>query len=717
MKQLFATTLLLLIYSTLFAQIQTRINSGQEEQFKSKSNSLPPVVRLPQIDIEALKKEDEVGNSNGLPPRFGKDIDVNYSLDNSGVWENAIGGRIWKLEIFSENAFSINLIIENFELSEGSELYFYNRDRSMVVGPITYEANNPRKKIATDLIRGESIILELFEPNGAKGRSTLTVKKAIHAYVDILSGSFLGFGTSADCNNDINCPVGAPWQNESDAVAMILLANNTRHCTGVLLNNTCQDFTPNLLTAFHCIDLARDGVLSGTEINNAESWLFRFQYKSPTCGGADNFTYSTYSGSTFRAGLLETDFALVELDTRPTLGSGVNYAGWSRAANAPTSSAGIHHPAGDVMKISIENNAAVSIGFLGVANTMWMVNFDDGIVEHGSSGSPLFDQNRRVVGQLFGNQGYDELLPYCVQPRGDYGRLDVSWGLDNAGNFLPGRNATNSLGVWLDPLNTGLNFTNTTELVQITGSDFLCSSSSYALTNLLPGATATWTVSPSYLFSGSSSGTGTSANLSPANSNSAGQATLTFNIVSGCNNFQIQRTIWVGKGTIGIYGAYDMPTNTVENYYATTDGSVTNYNWSVYPSGYEWIGNQGTSGITLTISYPGNYSLGLDVTNPCGVRGSEIPIYVYDPWSMFMIYPNPASDIMTVSKKSTLSLKQVDTTPFEISVFDSRGQQLAGPVSGNEDVGLDVSHLKNGFYYVHIMYKGHLIKNQIKVER
>lgn len=112
MKQLFATTLLLLIYSTLFAQIQTRINSGQEEQFKSKSNSLPPVVRLPQIDIEALKKEDEVGNSNGLPPRFGKDIDVNYSLDNSGVWENAIGGRIWKLEIFSENAFSINLIIE-----------------------------------------------------------------------------------------------------------------------------------------------------------------------------------------------------------------------------------------------------------------------------------------------------------------------------------------------------------------------------------------------------------------------------------------------------------------------------------------------------------------------------------------------------------------------------------------------------------------------------
>lgn len=254
-------------------------------------------------------------------------------------------------------------------------------------------------------------------------------------------------------------------------------------------------------------------------------------------------------------------------------------------------------------------------------------------------------------------------------------------------------------------------------LPPITGPEFLCSSNSYNITNLPAGTVATWSVSPSSLFSGSTSGSGTSVNLSPSSALPSGQATLTFNLNYGCGSFQVQRTIWVGKGTIGIYGAYDIPTNTVENYYATTDGSVTNYNWSVYPSGYEWIGNQGTSGITLTISYPGNYSLGLDVTNPCGVRGSEIQIYVYDPWSMFMIYPNPASDIMTVSKKSTLSSKQVDTTPFEISVFDSRGQQLAGPVSGNEDVGLDVSHLKNGFYYVHIMYNGHLIKNQIKVER
>lgn len=250
MKQLYTTILLLFLCSGLFAQIPTSINTGPEKKFKPNTSSLPPVVRLPEIDITALRKEDEIDNKNGLPPRFGKDIDVNFNLENSGAWENTKGGRVWKLEIFSENAFSLNLIFGQFELSEGAELYLYNKDRSMVVGPITSEVNNQRKKFATDLIRGESMILELFEPDTSKGRSTLNVKKVIHGYIDILSGAFFGYGTSEDCNNDINCQVGTPWQDESDAVAMILLANNTRHCTGALLNNTCQDFTPNSANCF-----------------------------------------------------------------------------------------------------------------------------------------------------------------------------------------------------------------------------------------------------------------------------------------------------------------------------------------------------------------------------------------------------------------------------------------------------------------------------------
>ena len=253
----------------------------------------------------------------------------------------------------------------------------------------------------------------------------------------------------------------------------------------------------------------------------------------------------------------------------------------------------------------------------------------------------------------------------------------------------------------------------------VNGSDFLCSSNFYSLINIPAGTSVSWSVSPTYLFSGGTSGSGATANLSPSSTLSSGQATLTYTIGTGCNSYTVQRQFWVGRVTPYIVGPYEMAYNTVENFYVegAPHMGITGYNWSVYPSGFEWIGNQGTNGITLTINTPGEYSLSVDLTNPCGVRGNEIPVYVYDPWSMFMIYPNPASDIMTISKKSTLSSKQVDTTPFEISLYDNRGRQLVAPRPGSEQVQLDVSNLKNGFYFVHILYKGKLIRNQIKVER
>ena len=195
---------------------------------------------------------------------------------------------------------------------------------------------------------------------------------------------------------------------------MILLANNTRHCSGVLINNECQDFTPNFLTAFHCVDVGaggdfQNGILSADEIAAAQNWVFRFQYKSPVCDGGDGTSFFAFVGSTFRSAWQITDFAVFELNNRPAGETGITYAGWSRANIPPRTSAGIHHPNGDVMKVSIENDIATSVGWF-QANTHWRVIFDDGIVQHGSSGSPLFDQNRRVVGQLHGNQNYNQTL-------------------------------------------------------------------------------------------------------------------------------------------------------------------------------------------------------------------------------------------------------------------------------------------------------------------
>ena len=173
-KRLFLLFILALVLSfELFSQIPVRIVYDGEIAIATRSSSTPPIVKIPIVDVEALKKEDKEEDGLGVPPRFGKDIDVNYTLSNSGNWENVEGGKLWKLEILSENAISLNLIFEDFYLAKGSEINIYNKEMSMLMGPITSDVNNEYKSFATDIIKGQSIILELFEPGYSEGLSSL----------------------------------------------------------------------------------------------------------------------------------------------------------------------------------------------------------------------------------------------------------------------------------------------------------------------------------------------------------------------------------------------------------------------------------------------------------------------------------------------------------------------------------------------------------------
>lgn len=114
-KRICLTFLFALVFSfRLFSQIPVRIVYDDEVPVVVRSTSTPPIVKMPSIDVGVLKKEDKQEEGLGIPPRFGKDIDVNYTLSNSGKWEDVEGGKLWKLEIFSENALSINLIFDDF---------------------------------------------------------------------------------------------------------------------------------------------------------------------------------------------------------------------------------------------------------------------------------------------------------------------------------------------------------------------------------------------------------------------------------------------------------------------------------------------------------------------------------------------------------------------------------------------------------------------------
>jgi hypothetical protein len=254
----------------------------------------------------------------------------------------------------------------------------------------------------------------------------------------------------------------------------------------------------------------------------------------------------------------------------------------------------------------------------------------------------------------------------------------------------------------------------------ISGPEHLCSSNSFTLINPPSGGSVSWAVIPANLFSGNTSGSSNIANLS-IQSGSRGLAILTFTVATSCGNIEVKKPFWVGKASLDIIGPYDFQYNTSQNFYA--QGSypyviqvglmgITNYQWSVSPSGYEWIGGNGSSGISLSISNPGDYSFGLNVTNPCGIIGSEIPIYVTDYASFFTIYPNPASDILFIKNTYNNEKNLTEDNSFRASLYSDEGK-LIKEVSGDKELSIDVSELKNGIYHINIIYKDVIIKKHI----
>ena len=432
----------ILANNSLFAQVS---KGGTPPSFSlSELRTQISGVKMPTVNTDSLlaaeKKEREQNRNIGMPFRFGFAMDVNLGLDNSGTWETVSNGdKIWRLKIYSEGALSLNLIYDKFWLPEGATFFVYGEDKKTVLGAFTAEtANNKFNNFATDIISGNTVILEYFEPKGISG-GIINIGKVIHGYKTIFGRSD-GLGASGDCNIDIHCPLGDDWALEKNAVSMILVDYNTAVCTGCLINNTLQDKTPYYLTANHCFFN-----FYGDNPNPSTS-IFRFKYWRPTCNGSNPSHWESIVGATILSNWAGTDFALLKLSSRPSFP--VYYAGWDRRDIIPSSTTGIHHPSGDVMKISVANNAP-SKDECYANNThvkSWNVVWDNGTTEPGSSGSPLFNESRRIIGQLCrGNADCDAMFADDC-----YGRFYLSW---EGGDTNESR-----LSNWLDPNNSGVLF-------------------------------------------------------------------------------------------------------------------------------------------------------------------------------------------------------------------------------------------------------------------
>jgi hypothetical protein len=369
-----------------------------------------PIAVMPAVDAAALLAEDAARAAEGVkgPYRFGFNHATDLGLDNSGVWhELPNGDRLWRLSVECPEAYSINFEFHDYVVPEGGKVFVYS-DLEMI-GAFTMESSGGENVLGVTQVAGDRITIEYLEPASARGEGRLRIGQVTHAYRDVV-GLMKGLGDSGSCNNNAICPVGDPWRAQIRSVAMITVGGSGL-CTGQLINNCANDGTPYFLTANHC--------LGG---NN--TWVFRFNWQSPNCSANQNGpTNQTVSGSSLKVNSAGSDVALLQLNTTPPGAYNVFYTGWDKSGTAPTSSVAIHHPSGDVKKISFDNQSAVNGTFSG-AQCWRILNWEDGTTEGGSSGSGLWNQNGLLIGQLYGGQAN------CSNNVNDYyGKFNVSYPL------------------------------------------------------------------------------------------------------------------------------------------------------------------------------------------------------------------------------------------------------------------------------------------------
>lgn len=420
----------------------------------SLTNSLPS--NYSKITIEAPTQEElnSIKTLEGGIERTGIIRPVNVSPQTGGTWVNLENGdRIWRVAIESKKAFATALIYENFYLPQGAKLYVYNQNYSKTIGAFTSFNNHESKSFTTELIAGGKSIVEYYEPANVRGLGTFTITSLIHLYKALpIQEPDYGFDDSQNCEVNINCSEGANWQDEKRGVARILVVTNAGSgwCTGSLVNNTNLDCAPYFLTAFHCAE--------GASTSNFNNWQFYFNYEASACSNPSNepssntITGCSVLSSSNNGGSNSSDFILLEFNNNVPQAYNVYYNGWNAALQntVTTDGVGIHHPAGDIKKISTYTASLNTTGWNGSAlsshyRTYWASTTNGhGVTEGGSSGSPLFNDQGQIIGTLTGGGSY---CTATSQPD-YYGKTSYHWNSNGTAN-------NRRLDIWLDPVGNG----------------------------------------------------------------------------------------------------------------------------------------------------------------------------------------------------------------------------------------------------------------------
>lgn len=595
---------------------------------KSKQIKLKAALIISKIDLDvnrdSLLSAVASQNSNKLKTEiYGKAIPVNLDLLKKSTVTDIQGGKLYQLTISCPGASALGLNFSFWKLPKNATLFVWKGDRSDYVGAFTSDNNKSWGGMMIRPVVGESIIIEYFEPYGTS--TSLRVENVI--YTLPFGSNDDSFGESAECQKDINSGEGQGWQNEKRSVVKVITEHGLGQMgggwyikySGALINNTGNDAAPYLLTAEHCVN----------SDEYAQKSIYFFNYES-TVTGEDGTKEQTIVGAKVMATKPDIDFCLLKLSVNVPEKYEAFFSGWEISDEKIDYAVSIHHPKGDVKKISKTNKGIEPYGAfndeLYPDEQHWVVSeWNVGISEGGSSGSPLYNSHHRIIGDLSGGASK------CDNPILDsYEMFSIAW--DSSDSY------GQQLKHWLDPDESGV--------TSLDGYDPYPKSRVYMYPDLelcFVNEPITFINKTTGDYSdfhwdfGSGADPGTAEGDGPFNVVYTEPGVYTAHLIA-TNNSTGKDTLFVLDNYIHVYNRKATPSfaaNVTEIY---MDSLVTFTNQSTGTNtAYEWNFGDGADGALVTYdngsinvrwSTPGQKTVTLVVKNPEGDKNMVKPMYV-----------------------------------------------------------------------------------------
>lgn len=424
--------------------------SAAEADTRSLAEAFDQVSRLyfGPLDVPKLAAGDAITDKLvGMPQRIAVAREVSVQPARQGSWSRDSAGRwLWELAIEAEDATHLSFGFDRFNLPAGATLSIHAVDKAGdTLGPYRAEDRLPHGQLWTPLLLTDRALVRVRLAPGSPPRLDLSLRQIAQGY--------RGFGRvsaqckSGACNTDVAClAADDPWNQPRRATGAIVVGG-TGLCSGVLLNNTAGDGRMLFATATHCGATSQQVAASSVVYWRYESAGCRIPGSSASGQALPRPSSRTSQGLGFLAATnnpfdgggsagSRSDWTLIELAAPPP-GNDFElfWAGWDRrpppqTCSAPASiqqtnglCASIHHPSGDEKRITFIESPLVLSSIADATGVHFRTDWDPtppilpnmlptpsslppSVTEPGSSGSPLFNADRRVVGVLSGGASF-----------------------------------------------------------------------------------------------------------------------------------------------------------------------------------------------------------------------------------------------------------------------------------------------------------------------